>query len=273
MLRHLADGVLVNESEFLQSNTVLVGGDDGALLVDPGITADELAALAHDIRARGIRVEAGFSTHPDWDHLLWHSDFGDVPRYATVAGAVAVAEFLAHDDWRDQLADFLPPEHADDIPLDLLGLVTAVPSGAREVPWSGPVAHIIEHRAHAPGHAALLLPDSGVLIAGDMLSDILMPFFDLRSDHPLEDYLAALDLFDDIADRVRTVVPGHGNVGGQDELHARIALDRRYVEAVAAGREPDDPRIGPSAALDWLPAVHEGQLQRLAARSGRTSGA
>jgi glyoxylase-like metal-dependent hydrolase (beta-lactamase superfamily II) len=34
---------------------------------------------------------------------------------------------------------------------------------------------IIEHQAHAVGHAAVLLADRGVLLAGDMLSDVLIP--------------------------------------------------------------------------------------------------
>jgi glyoxylase-like metal-dependent hydrolase (beta-lactamase superfamily II) len=39
---------------------------------------------------------------------------------------------------------------------------------------------IIEHQAHAVGHAAVLLADRGVLLAGDMLSDVLIPLFDSR---------------------------------------------------------------------------------------------
>jgi hypothetical protein len=37
-------------------------------------------------------VVAGYSTHPRWDHLLWHARFGDAPRYATPAGANAAGE-------------------------------------------------------------------------------------------------------------------------------------------------------------------------------------
>jgi glyoxylase-like metal-dependent hydrolase (beta-lactamase superfamily II) len=43
-----------------------------------------------------------------------------------------------------------------------------------------------------PGHAALLIEEHGVLVAGDMLSDILMPFLDLQAATPIEDYLDAL---------------------------------------------------------------------------------
>lgn len=267
MLEHLADGVLIHESEFLQSNSVVVQGRDGVLLIDPGITRDELATIARDLRELGRRVVAGFSTHPDWDHVLWHEAFGDAPRYGTARCASSLEELLAQADWKEQVAEGLPPEHADEIPMELLGLVTGLPAGTAEIPWDGPTVRIIEHRAHAPGHAALLIEGSRVLVAGDMLSDILMPFLDLDAEDPLDDYLAALRLFEDVVDDVDVVVPGHGSVGRAGQLRARIEQDRAYVRALRDGRTPDDPRIGPSAPLDWLADVHDWQLKRLAARA------
>lgn len=264
MLKHVAEGVLVHESEFIQSNSVVVQGRAGVLLIDPGITSAEMAALANDLRELGQPVVAGFSTHPDWDHVLWHADFGDVPRYGTARCAAAMAELLSHADWRDRVAEGLPPEYADEIPMDLLGLITGLPADAARIPWDGPEVRIIEHRAHAPGHAALLVEERGVLVAGDMLSDILMPFLDLGAANPIEDYLAALRLFESVVDDVDAVVPGHGSVGGAGQLRARIELDRAYVQALRDGDVPDDPRVGPSAPLDWLPDVHRWQLQRLA---------
>ena len=129
-----------------------------------------------------------------------------------------------------------------------------------------PTVRIIEHQAHAPGHAALLIEERGVLVAGDMLSDILMPFLDLEAADPLGDYLEALRLFESVADDVDAVIPGHGSVGGAEQLRARIEQDRAYVQALLDGGVPDDPRVGPSAPLDWLPDVHRWQLQRLAQR-------
>ncbi|HEX9228720.1 MAG TPA: MBL fold metallo-hydrolase, partial [Arthrobacter sp.] len=75
MLSQVAEGVLVHESGFLQSNSVIVQGRDGVLLIDPGITREEMAALANDLRDLGQPIVAGFSTHPDWDHVLWHEAF------------------------------------------------------------------------------------------------------------------------------------------------------------------------------------------------------
>lgn len=261
MLTEIAPGVLVHESEFIKSSTVVVEGRSGVLLVDPGVTSDDLRCLADDLDERA--VVAGFSTHGDWDHVLWSDAFGTPPRYSTAAAASAVSELVSQPDWRSELTPWLPPEHAGEIPLDVLGLVTALPEHTTVLPWAGPEVRILEHRAHAPGHAALLIPDVQVLVAGDMLSDILVPFLDLSAADPVGDYLVALAVFESIVDTVDVVVPGHGSVGSGRAVRERIALDRAYVEALRDGSTVDDPRIGPSAPLDWMTDVHEGQLNRL----------
>ncbi|MFE5409606.1 MBL fold metallo-hydrolase [Microbacterium sp. NPDC056569] len=266
MLQHVAEGVLAHESEFIQTQATVVQGRDGVLLIDPGITGSEMADLAHDLRELGRPVVAAFSTHPDWDHVLWHPSLGDAPRYGTAVGAATIHEVLASPDWQGQIAEGLPPEYADEIPMELLGLITGLPEGTTRIPWDGPAVRILQHRAHAPGHAALLVEDSGVLVAGDMLSDILMPFLDLQADDPIGDYLAALDLFESVADGVVAVVPGHGSVGGAGQARRRITQDRAYVEALRDGRAPDDPRLDPSGPLYWLVDVHEWQVQSLAER-------
>ena len=266
MLKQVAEGVLVHESAFLQSNAVIVQGHAGALLIDPGITGSEMAALADDLRELGRPVVAGFSTHPHWDHVLWHPDFGDVPRYATARCAGPIQDLLSQPDWKARVAGVLPPEFAGEIPMELLGLITGLPAGAAQIPWTGPRVRIIEHQAHAAGHAALLIEESGVVVAGDMLSDILMPFLDLGAADPVGDYLAALLLLEGTAGDVVAVVPGHGSVGGAGQLRARIKQDRAYVEALRDAAEPDDPRLGPSAPLEWLAGVHQRQVQQLAQR-------
>ena len=267
MLKQVAEGVLVHESEFIQSNSVVVQGRDGVLLIDPGITSDEMAALAQDLRELGQPVVAGFSTHPDWDHVLWHANFGDAPRYGTARCAAVMRDLLSTADWKARVAGVLPPEFAAEIPMDLLGLITGLPAGAEQIPWDGPTVRIIEHQAHAAGHAALVIEERRVLVAGDMLSDILMPFLDLEATNPIEDYLAALRLLESAADEVDVVIPGHGSVGGAEQLRERIMLDRAYAQALRDGAVPDDPRVGPSAPLEWLPEVHNWQLQQLAERA------
>jgi glyoxylase-like metal-dependent hydrolase (beta-lactamase superfamily II) len=271
MLRQVAEGVLIHESEFIQSNAVVMQGQAGVLLIDPGIQGDEMAALANDLRELGQPVVAGFSTHPHWDHLLWHAKLGEAPRYGTARCAADIRNFLSDADWKANVAEGLPPEIAEEIPLDLFGLITGLPAETAHIPWDGPQVRIIEHQAHAPGHAALLIEERGVLVAGDMLSDVLIPMLDLNAADPIEDYLAALRLLEGVADDVDVLVPGHGSIGGADQVHARIDQDRAYVHALRDAHVPSDPRVGPSAkpGWEWVSDVHNGQAQRLARRSER----
>ena len=272
VLRQVAEGVLIHQSEFCQSNAVVVHGRAGVLLIDPGVHGYEMAALANDLRELGQTVVAGFSTHPHWDHLLWHARLGAAPRYGTARCAATARDWLKDARWKARVAELIPPDIAKQIPLDLLGLITGLPAETARIPWDGPQVRIIEHQAHAPGHAALLIEERGVLVAGDMLSDVLIPMLDLNyTADPIEDYLAALRLLEGAAGDVDVLVPGHGSIGGADQVHARIDQDRAYVHALRDAHVPSDPRVGPSATYgkDWLPGVHARQLQRLARRSER----
>jgi glyoxylase-like metal-dependent hydrolase (beta-lactamase superfamily II) len=79
---------------------------------------------------------------------------------------------------------------------------------------------IIEHQAHAVGHAAVLLADCGVLLAGDMLSDVLIPLLDARRPDQVGAYETALARLGEAARRVDVLVPGHGTVAEGPEVAA-----------------------------------------------------
>jgi glyoxylase-like metal-dependent hydrolase (beta-lactamase superfamily II) len=179
MLRQVAEGVLIHQSEFCQSNAVVVQGQAGVLLIDPGVYGSEMACLANDLRDAGQIVVAGFSTHPHWDHVLWHAKLGSAPRYGTARCAATIRDELSGPHWKDTIVGWIPPDIAEQISWDLFGLITGLPAGTARIPWDGPHVRIIEHQAHAAGHAALLIEERGVLVVGDMLSDVLIPMLDL----------------------------------------------------------------------------------------------
>jgi glyoxylase-like metal-dependent hydrolase (beta-lactamase superfamily II) len=248
MLSEVGDGVWVRQSEWVWTNSIVVRADEGLIVVDPGIHGAELAALADEIAALGIPVVAGFSTHPHFDHLLWHSRLGEVPRYATAAGAALATK--AQEQARAGAA-----EQAEGVPLDLVAQVAPLPADGGPLP-----GELIEHRAHAVGHAALLLADRRVLLAGDMLSDVLIPLFDPRQEDQLGAYEEALDLLATSTAAVDVLVPGHGAVAEGPEIAARLAADRAYLAALRTGEEPDDPRL----EQDWLRAgPHAGNIKRV----------
>ncbi|MCW2895459.1 MAG: fold metallo-hydrolase [Actinomycetia bacterium] len=245
----VARGVYVATAEKYTTTTTIVAGDDGGcLLVDPAVSVADLAALAGWLPARGLRPVAGWSTHPHWDHLLWARALGDAPRYATPrAVAVAAREEAGLISSVQEGA----PGH------DLTLFARVQPLIGHEIEWPGPRALIYAHDAHAPGHGAVFLPDSGVLIAGDMCSDLEIPLLDLESADPFRGYREGLGLLADVPG-VRVVVPGHGHVGDDAEFRRRIAADLRYLDAVQAGADIDDPRL----AEDWLRAEHARALSR-----------
>jgi glyoxylase-like metal-dependent hydrolase (beta-lactamase superfamily II) len=248
MLTQVADGVWVRQSEWVWTNSIAVRGEDGLILVDPGIHGPELNELAADLDRLGIPVVAGFSTHPHFDHLLWHSRFGEVPRYATAACAQLADE-------AQERARAMAAESATDVPLELVALVTPLPVDGGPVP-----GEIVEHQAHAVGHAAILLADRGVLLAGDMLSDVLIPLFDPRQDDQVGAYERALDRLAEAAGHLDVVVPGHGAVAEGPEVAARLAADRAYIDALRRGEEPVDARL---AAADWLSGPHRSNLEQI----------
>lgn len=248
MLTEVADGVWVRQSAWVWTNTIAVRGEDGLILVDPGIDGSELNQLADDLDGLGIPVVAGFSTHPHWDHLLWHSRFGDVPRYATATGARAAGEAR-------ERAQAMAAESASGIPLELIGLVTPLPADGGPVP-----GQIIEHQAHAIGHAAVLLADRHVLLAGDMLSDVLIPLLDSRRPDQVSAYETALERLGEAARHIDVVVPGHGAVAKGPEVLARLAADCAYIDALGRGEEPLDLRLGPDAS--WLSGPHQSNLKQ-----------
>ena len=268
MLTEVAEGVLVHQSELLRNNTVVVTGETGVLVVDPGLTESEMACLARDVRELGQPVVAGFATHPDWDHVLWHDALGEAPRYGTARCAAFMRDLRADPEWRTRVTEGLPPEIADDVPLEPFGLLTALPADTAYLPWDGPAVRIVEHPAHAQGHAAVVVGERGVLVAGDMLSDLFVPMLDVEGGaDPVADYLLGLRLLEDAAGDVDVVVPGHGSVGGASQVRARIDQDRAYVEALRDGREADDPRVvSPPPGWEWVADIHVGQVASLARR-------
>jgi hydroxyacylglutathione hydrolase len=239
----IAPGVFVATADtYTTTTTIVAGADGGCLLIDPAVTVADLAALAGWLSGRGLRPAAGWSTHPHWDHLLWSAAFGAAPRYATPrAVAVAARELpgLVSDVTESA------PGH------DLTIFARVEPLLGREIDWAGPRAVVYAHDAHAPGHGAVLLPEAGVLIAGDMLSDIEIPLLDLESADPFGGYRQGLELLAG-APGVRLVVPGHGHVGDQAEFRRRVAADRGYLDATEAGADPADERL----TADWLRAEH-----------------
>jgi len=253
-LVEVSPGKLVWTSEaFVTITTVVLAGPGSpdCLIIDPAVHVDDLAAFAAALAGRGLRPTIGWSTHPHWDHVLWATSLGpQVPRFGT-SGNVTVCE-----QRRDQLLESVQdssPGHE----LDLVARLQPIARAAADLPWSGPRTIVIEHLAHARGHGSLHLVDLGVLIAGDMCSDIEIPLLDLDQSDPVGDYRRALDAYSKLED-LALVIPGHGAPGDLAAFRERVAADRRYLDDLELGRPVADGRLS-----GWLVNEHERHVERL----------
>jgi hypothetical protein len=82
-------------------------------------------------------------------------------------------------------------------------------------------------------------------LAGDMLSDVLIPLLDPRRPDQVGAYERALERLGEAARHVDVLVSGHGAVAEGPEVAARFAADRAYIDALRRGEEPVDARWGP----------------------------
>lgn len=231
-LSEVAPGVWVATSRrYSTTSTVLLDGQGGAVVVDPAWDPDELAAIPADLTELGVLCVAGLATHEHYDHVMWHPDLGEVPRWSS-AGTVA---HLSRERYAllAPLAEYLTP--------DLITIAGRLdPLRGDYLPWDGPPARCFTHDAHAPAHLALLVEEGGILVAGDMLSDVELPM-PAADDVTLERYLTGLERLGTVVAQAQLVVPGHGTPSTNPR--ERYDADMRYLDDLLAGRVSPDPRI------------------------------
>lgn len=242
----VARDVFVLTSELYTTTSTMIRSAENLFLVDPAWTVTELESIVDWIAAEGAHVTGAFATHAHHDHMLWHPGFGDAPRWTTPRSIRMLGEWRSELD--AQLAADFPPEWPN--PFDGL---QSLPGATIPDPFGDGGAHetlvAVEHDGHAPGHAALWLEERGVLLAGDMLSDVELPLPFNPDDLPA--YLEALDRLAPVVSAAKVLVPGHGHP--TEAPMARLDADRRYLDDVLAGRDAADPRRG----LNGMAEAHD----------------
>lgn len=235
--------LVAHSSRYATTTTIVTRADGTSVLIDPSFTAQDLADTAADVAELGLTVVAGFATHAHHDHVLWHPALPDVPRYASAAAtSLARQEHAANlgalgAGWPSELGA-------------LVGVLTPI-SGEL---WPG--VHLLTHDGHSNGHTALWFAEIGVLVAGDMLSDVEIP---LATETGLPAYRHGLDVLRPAVESAEVVIPGHGSVG-TDPL-ARWEADERYLTGVAAGHDVVDPRLQHPVSGPDNRAAHEVHLR------------
>ena len=227
-----------------------------ACVVDPAVTAREVDGLAAVIRDRGWTPVAVWSTHAHWDHVLDGPGFSPAPPLVGGRRGRPIPR-----RWRPS-ATPTPSSPAPARPRrPIAALRTPYP---RRSPGRARLGRPARARPGAPARTAArtppcVLPDVGVLVAGDMLSDVEIPLLDLTAADPVGDYLRG-------AGPARVRRRGRRRPWSRPRgvrRRARPTAGRRPRVPVAPsspGRRGDDDRL----ALPWAAAAHEAQRSAVA---------
>jgi glyoxylase-like metal-dependent hydrolase (beta-lactamase superfamily II) len=258
------------ESALWETSSLLLAAGTEGVLVDPGVSAEEVARISARALDLGVRITHVLATHADWDHVCGIAAFPE---------AVATMSEATASRLRARGEEATTAERAASSGVEIAGEPrvdrTFEPGAALRL---GPfLVETLALPGHTPDGTAFRCRELDLLAVGDHLSTVEFPF--VTSTAAYRGTLAALiDLLR--RDPPARVVPGHGpeltaaqalDVAEADlaylwELHAAVAAGSARDEARAAGLAVEVPRT----AADGLAEEHSANVEAaLTERFGR----
>ncbi|SEF35447.1 Glyoxylase, beta-lactamase superfamily II [Amycolatopsis pretoriensis] len=265
--------VIPNHGVDLVPNIGVVGGTEAVLVVDTGLgvaNAAEVLAFATSVAA-GRRLFLT-TTHFHPEHAYGAQVFAGAATY--LANRAQADDFATKGAGYLEMFRGLDPVVAARLEDVRVPVPDEVYDGSRELDLGGRTVGLRPTgRGHTTGDQVVEVPDAGVLFTGDLAETgqfAILPWFPPHdTDVTAVGWISVLDRL--VSDGPRTVVPGHGEVGGVAVLtdvraYLRELRDETWhrrgsglgVEAIAAevrsvlverhpewaGREWIDPGVG-----------------------------
>ena len=208
-------------------NSILVIGDQGAIVVDTGFTDEIGAMLAKTVAGLTSKpVTHVINTHHHGDHSLGNTAFPNAKilsseqcrKLVQELGAewIAIVEAAAERKFPNTKA--IPAE------------VTYPKNSKTEVSIDGvKMVFWVPEAAHTLGDMMIWLPDDQVLLSGDVLVSKVTPAF---RDANLKEWIKALGEIQSLP--AKTIVPGHGPLMTKAEaeaMHQRMSSLYAGIEA------------------------------------------
>ena len=240
----VGDRVFTHRYRFYDQQIGLVLGDGEALVVDTRTTPGHARELIADIgRLTPLPVRLVVDTHWHSDHVFGNHDFRPATIWAHERCRSRLLENGEHQ--RASLAAALP-DLAEDIgslvidPPDRTFVdTTSLAVGAR------PVELHYLGRGHTDADIVIVVPDAGILFAGDLLENDAVPFF--GDGYPIEWPATVTRLLGLVGG---PVVPGHGSIGDRAFVERQLA---EFEAVVAAARRFHAGEIDRTEALAAMP--------------------
>lgn len=229
-----------------EPNAVVIIDDDGLTVVDSLLSPQQAAPLAAACAELGLPVRRLVATSS-------HAEYVGGSTLFPLAAVYGTPQISAHLDQPPNVAGCraLFPDHAAEF--DEL-MTRPVSHMITEAAWISASAVAVPLGGELTQNLAVQIPEQGVVACGALASFGTTPL--LFDGDPVA-LIASLDV---IAGYGHTFVPGHGPVGGRDEL----ADLQRYLQAVIdAGGDP--ARLGRGPWDDWSgSAYHAINVERAA---------
>jgi len=237
----------------------IVGGDE-AIVFDSHIGLDHAKAVRTHLEGLGVRRFTLVLSHWHDDHVAGNAVFADGP---IIAHKLTLDALISH---KDKLEVGNPPINPLVLPTETFEDRLSLSVGGRRV-------EALHFDIHSADGVVLLLPDAGLILAGDVVEDTVTYISEAEhtATHIVElDRLAALPFF--------RLLPAHGDPdriasGGYDS--GLITANRDYLRRLLAGEGRDGTSLSNFIAGDiaarrvtyFAPyeAVHRSNLEAIAA--------
>lgn len=247
----VGDRVLVRRHRSMDLNVTLVVGDGACLVVDTRADLVQGRELADAVRAVTPHPWVVVNTHFHFDHAFGNAAF----RPAPIWGHRRCAEVLSGPDgerMRTRIAG-LYREAGEATGAERIEAVEIVPptevvDDVATLTVGGRPVHL-RHlgRGHTDSDLVVLVPDTHLVLAGDLVEEGAPPQF--GDGFPL-DWPATLDALLDLVSG--PVVPGHGAVVDRAYVEAQRAEIARLAEAARAGHAEGRPAADVARDLPYF---------------------
>ncbi len=234
--------VILLTSRIWQTNCTIVRAGEECFVIDSPILPEELQALPQLLEQSSLKLSGLLATHGDWDHLLGRLAF---PQAALGCAESTAARMRgAPGEPQRELRAFDEQFYLERPHPLALGSLQALPVPGRLLigtppaltpPTPTPPTRELElHPAagHTADGMAVWIPWARVLVAGDYLSDVEIPFFGEGEGAPAA-YVATLERLRPLLAEAEYVVPGHGHALDAATATRVLEEDLVYLEAVA----------------------------------------
>lgn len=223
--------VILLTSRIWQTNCTIVHAGEECFVIDSPVLPEELQALPPLLEQSGLRLSGLLATHGDWDHLLGRLAF---PRAALgCAESTAARLHGSPGEPQRELRGFDEQFYVERTGPLALGSLQALPVPGRLQIGTPPTRELELHPAegHTADGTAVWIPWARVLVAGDYLSDVEIPFFAEGGGAPAA-YRATLERLRPLVADAEYVVPGHGHALDSAAAMRILEEDIAYLDAV-----------------------------------------